>query len=343
MINNNEKNINMNKNIPLVSVIVPVYNTSRYLDECIQSILSQSYTRLELILIDDGSTDNSLAICQRYESLDDRVVVISKKNSGVSSARNIGINSAKGEYILFVDSDDSICENMISIMLEKFEPEIELVMCGYNIYESSIEDYSCVRICSSGKIIFQLNDLIPVLEKNWGPWGKLYKNKLIGDVRFDEGISVAEDLKFNMDIIKLNNPVKVKVLENTLYNYRLNDSSVMRAPYSKKILDALIIEENAYNSLIEQGCSKEAINTILFNGIITFYYRFSKLSILERANCEDDYKLTRRIIRDYRQHLLKKGNHNNKEMLVMRIIIYMPKVYFLLRYLYQNVITKRKK
>ena len=119
----------------LISVIVPIYNSEKYLPKCIESILSQTYKNLELILINDGSTDNSLNICNYYKSLDNRIIVIDKPNEGVSATRNLGIKIAKGDYLGFVDSDDYIEDNMYEVLLTQIETDKSqiCVMTSYTV------------------------------------------------------------------------------------------------------------------------------------------------------------------------------------------------------------------
>ena len=105
----------------LVTIIVPVYNTSKYLNKCLDTLLAQTYENIEIILVDDGSTDNSLEICKSYEEKDKRIVVISKPNGGSSSARNVGLDAAKGSYVGFVDSDDYVDGDFVSLMMEAIE------------------------------------------------------------------------------------------------------------------------------------------------------------------------------------------------------------------------------
>ena len=114
-----------------VSIIVPVYNTSKYLNKCIDSIIKQTYKNIEIVLINDGSTDNSLEILKYYESMDKRIIVIDKRNTGVSDTRNIGISASTGEYIMFIDSDDFIDENTIEIMLKYIiKKDVDVVRCN---------------------------------------------------------------------------------------------------------------------------------------------------------------------------------------------------------------------
>ena len=117
----------------LVSIVVPIYNAENYLTKCIYSIIKQTYKNIEIILVNDGSTDNSLKICETFALNDKRIIIISQKNMGVSTARNIGINVAKGEYISFVDSDDTIEDNYIQELVDNSNSgKVDVVICGYN-------------------------------------------------------------------------------------------------------------------------------------------------------------------------------------------------------------------
>ena len=119
----------------MISVLVPVYNTNQYLPRCIDSILGQSFTDFELLLIDDGSTDGSAKICDAYAEKDSRIRVLHKENGGVSSARNLGLNEAKGEWVVFVDSDDWISDNCIKLLTEPLRnKEFDIVVGDYRIY-----------------------------------------------------------------------------------------------------------------------------------------------------------------------------------------------------------------
>ena len=119
---------------PLISVIVPVYNVEEYLTQCIESIINQTYTNLEIILVDDGSTDQSGKICDEYAIKDDRIQVIHKENRGVGSARNVGLDTSKGEYVSFVDSDDYVDKNYIKILLKQMlEHNVQVSICNLAI------------------------------------------------------------------------------------------------------------------------------------------------------------------------------------------------------------------
>ena len=230
----------------LISIIVPVYNVEKYLNKCIDSIINQTYKNLEIILVDDGSLDNSGKICNEYAEKDSRIKVIHKENGGVSSARNKGLEIANGEWVAFVDSDDWIENNFCEVLLNNaIEYKVDIVLCGYNRVSLSNID----KIRNTKKII-ELNAneyLINVLNPQTG-FGfchmKLYKRKNIRNIKFKEGLLVGEDALFNEQVSK-----KIKkaiFVEESLYNYRINNNSVVRKfdkNYSNKYLKSIKINK----------------------------------------------------------------------------------------------------
>ena len=140
----------------MISLVVPIYNVEKFLGQCIESIINQTYNDIEIILVDDGSTDNSGKICDEYKSIDNRIRVIHKVNGGLSSARNAGMRIAQGEYICFIDSDDYIDSQMLEIMKKQIK-NADIVICGkediwgndsHNITSSDLESTYDRRICS---------------------------------------------------------------------------------------------------------------------------------------------------------------------------------------------------
>ena len=183
---------------PTISVIVPVYNTEQYLRRCIDSVLAQTYQDFELLLIDDGSKDSSGAICDEYAAQDARVRVFHKENGGVSSARNMGLDNAQGEWITFVDADDYIEENF----LKSFEGNLDadlVVGNSFVLNEHSNERKELNRILSgkNENIKDFLNTNLQELICRT-PWGKLYRANIIADLRFNENMRLGEDTLFNL-------------------------------------------------------------------------------------------------------------------------------------------------
>ena len=188
------------KQDPLISVIVPVYRVEKYISRCIGSILQQTYKNLEIILIDDGSPDKSGEICDVYAEKDDRIKVIHKRNGGVSSARNVGIDIATGKYIMFVDSDDWLPKTSINVLKENMDKYfVDLVVAGYEARASNIT----VKKPTQKLIEFsniEEKDIISITTDSifYAPWGKLFDSDIIqkNNLRFNERIKFGEDALF---------------------------------------------------------------------------------------------------------------------------------------------------
>lgn len=196
----------------MISVIVPVYNTEKYLDRCIQSILSQTYSNIEILLIDDGSTDSSGVICDRYAEQDSRVRVFHKENGGVSSARNMGLDNAKGEWITFVDSDDYINDNFLQVVIENVSSKIDLIVTNV-IGQKEMFPEEYVREILMRRIPPQI-------------WGKLFRKSVLKkSLCLPRNLYWGEDLITNVSI-GLNLRKKILLKNICCYNYNINESSI---------------------------------------------------------------------------------------------------------------------
>lgn len=248
----------------LVSVIVPVYNVERYLKKCIESIINQTYKNLEIFLVDDGSTDNSGKICDEYAKKDNRINVIHKENKGVSSARNAGINEAKGEWIAFIDADDWIEENYIEELLKNTSKEIDIVQCGY--YRVVANNKESINCDGNDEVRNKEEFLIGCLNPQMA-YGlchtKIIRKSKIKDIRFDEEIVVCEDALFNIELSE--NVNRVKIIKIPLYNYHIHQDSVVRkydVNYSSKYEKALKVIDDY---LKEKYNDNSIINTNFYN------------------------------------------------------------------------------
>lgn len=221
-----------------ISVIVPVYNVEKYLKECIESILSQTYKDFELILVDDGSTDSSGKICDYYMGKDDRIKVLHKKNGGLSSARNAGINIAVGEYVSFVDSDDYILEDFLKKLYEKSKcSRADICECTFYYLKGR-------KLIQSRK--FDVKELIKTeaIERLFAPpyqsfvntWNKLYKRALFQEILFPEGKLHEDEFTTYKLLYEAN---KVAYLNECLYVYRIRNNSITTAKFSTKRADVL--------------------------------------------------------------------------------------------------------
>lgn len=194
-----------------VSIIVPVYNTEKYLEKCLESLSKQSLEDIEIICVDDGSSDNSGTICEKFAALDKRFTVIHKKNEGVSTARNTALDIAKGEYVGFVDSDDWVESTMFEALYEKaHSSSADIVQCSYN----------GARKCEKNLTISGEEEIIPAFMDGVisnSVWDKIYKRELISAIRFPIDLRFAEDFEFNA--LSLLSSRLVIAIPDTLYHY----------------------------------------------------------------------------------------------------------------------------
>lgn len=264
----------------LVSVIVPVYNAEQFLARCLNSVLNQSYEKLEVILINDGSTDNSQKICEEFAEKDVRVKLINQENSGPSVARNKGIDLANGKYISFVDADDYLEKNMIEKMINYIEQDVELVISGYNrIFKK--DDVNEIQEINYYHIInMTFDDFLQrfdVLFKDYYInylWNKLYLNEIIktNNINFNKSINWGEDLIFNIEYLNYCN--EISIISNSLYNYiDFNEDSItnnynINIYYNRKEMyqevRSFLLKNNAYKA------NKEIVENKYFESVIAF-------------------------------------------------------------------------
>lgn len=226
----------------LISIIVPVYNSEKYLEQCIESIINQTYKKLEVILVDDGSTDNSKKICDEYAQKDSRILAIHKENQGVSSARNVGIEKANGKYIYFADSDDYLDCSLITEMYSNFqENDVDVVVCEYNCHNQNENvDNKLHYMFDEKKISFQelvMNNDYMVYGYLWN---KMFKKKDIKKF-FNEKVHVKEDLLFLL--MNYENNTLYSVIRKPLYNYRIYDNSTIHKKGNLISLTSIYAEE----------------------------------------------------------------------------------------------------
>lgn len=210
----------------LISIIVPVYNAEAYIENCITSMLNQTYDNFELLLINDGSKDDSLSMCLKYAERDNRIKVYDKPNGGASSARNLGLKYVKGQYIVFVDIDDFLSRNYLENLYSAAkEGNYDIVQCNYEIVNNQYQEEKYVGFNKNDireitKVQALNNRLYKVTL-----WGKIYSLKLFKNFRFKEGIIYEDDASYYIFIDRAN---KIAVLDETLYYYYMSSNSVMR-------------------------------------------------------------------------------------------------------------------
>lgn len=230
---------------PLVSIIVPVYNVEKYISGCVTSILSQTYENLQVILVDDGTPDNSGKICDDFAVKDQRVQVIHKENGGLSSARNAGLDVTIGKYVMFIDSDDYIVDNAVEILVEACE-RYNTDFVQFDTIHTTCPDYSPQHAPEefNMEIIADQRQMYWKMYQTLGPGvsacTKLHRRELFDELRFKEGI-IHEDDYFTLFALQ-----KVKVglyLDAKLYYYIVHENSILTSRFSKKKLDLLYVLE----------------------------------------------------------------------------------------------------
>lgn len=210
---------------PALTIIVPIYNVEKYIDECLRSIVAQTFRDYEVLMIDDGSTDGSSYICKRF-SEDERFAYIYKENGGVSSARNLGLELSKGKYIGFVDPDDCISSDFYSSMIAKLESEsADICQCEWL---TTIDETG--RVLLQGKSYRSRNDSLVVLEFGSVVWDKIYKKDIFHIARFDENLKLYEDVEIFSKI--LYHDIKMVFSDSGTYFYRVRDKSLSHRFYS---------------------------------------------------------------------------------------------------------------
>ena len=209
----------------LISVIIPVYNTEKYVGRCLESVINNTYDNLEVICVNDGSTDNSLDVLKQYQNKDFRIKIIDIPNGGVSNARNIGLDKATGDFIAFIDSDDWIHRQYFSTLLScQKRYDADVVACNFNKVDAFVEDENLiineVIMSQFSRSTLQMRKMMMAYI-----WGKLYRAELLNKVRFDKDVAVCEDLVFSIDILCNKKVNSLGFADANLYYYFNRESS----------------------------------------------------------------------------------------------------------------------
>ncbi len=240
----------------LISIIVPVYNIKNYVERCIGSLVSQTYHNLEIILVDDGSTDGSGEICDQYMQADARISVYHKKNGGLSDARNYGLDRAAGTYLAFVDGDDWVHPQMYEILLSVMQEEqADLVSCDFERENPSFAEKSIERTNIKYHIFSREQVIVNLGIAKIVAWNKLYRANIFDHIRYPYG-KLHEDEYVIHEIIWQCN--RIAAIEQAMYFYTLRDNSIVARLTPKRIEDALTGLEQRIR-FVSGYCSKEAI------------------------------------------------------------------------------------
>lgn len=314
--------------MPLISIIVPVYNVEQYLRRCIDSLINQTLKEIEIILVDDGSTDSSGSICDEYEIKDNRIRVIHKNNRGLSHSRNIGIDIAKGKYILFVDSDDFIHPQMIEILYNTIiDNDADITICDFDrVYENTnveFEKYENIQDINIYNNIEALNELYSKnVVKFVIAWNKLYKRELFENLRYKEG-KIHEDEFIIHELLYRSN--KVIHIHLSLYFYLQRQDSIMNSKFSVRRLDGL----DAYRERItffKYRNEKELFEKAIFRYSKEFFIYYYKL----KYEVNNSKKYLKKIKKDYTllfRYIMMSPYYTKKEKVIISMFCISPKLY----------------
>lgn len=280
-----------------VSIIVPVYNCEEYIEACIESILSQTYSAWELVLVDDGSQDKSGVICDKYGSLDNRIKVFHKTNGGVSSARNYGIRVSTSNWICFIDSDDTINKDYLSFLLSNINmsPGIDFSICGYkNFYENSIaESVNDIHTIKENTITSDIPEFIRLGEQANllnSPVSKIFSRDIIrkNGILFDKSISYGEDHIFVLEYLKY---VKIVSISSYVgYNYIHHITESLTSPWKNTIkylqyVEKLSVSYNDLNLVLESDIFRNTYHQSLHEHIVRALFYILNSKGVDKTTC----------------------------------------------------------
>lgn len=304
----------------LISVIIPVYNVELYLEKCVDSILNQTYKKLEIILVDDGSTDSSSKICDEYKKKDKRIKVIHKKNGGLSDARNCGLDIAKGNYITFVDSDDFVNLKMIELfydVIKKYGCDIvfggALDYKNINMKESNISsDLNNVKEYSKIEILKLINTTMVNRA-----YPKLYKKEIFDDIRFPVGLIYEDSFSAPYIYEKVE---KVIVIPYIVYYRYINPSSITHLSFSKKNYDLIKVSEDRIK--FYENSDDELI-------ILSYKFAMSNMiSLYKKAYSSNVLKNSKKEVLGYYRNYYKtiKSKLNIKDKIKYKLFCFIPNI-----------------
>lgn len=308
----------------LISVVIPVYNVEKYVEECIISVINQTYTNIEIILVDDGSKDSSGKICDLYSKKDSRIKVIHKENGGLSDARNAGIDEARGKYITFIDSDDYVDEKYIEVLYESLtSSNAQMSQCGIKkFYENgTTEDIYYSSDCVKSSKEF----LLDTYNAHWDNvvvWNKMYLLDSFKNIKFPKGKIHEDEYTTYKIVYDLN---RISITSQILYHYRQTLNSITGKKYNIKRLDILeALEERA-------DFFKEKNEQQLYTLTLIFYLAvIKKHYILVKQYIENSKKIQKKMLKKYR-NVHNKLKMNLKEKIKSLFFYIFPNVYYIIK------------
>ena len=270
------------------SVIIPVYNVEKYIDRCLKSIISQNYDDLEIIVVDNGSTDSSGSICDTYANEHSNISVYHIENHGVGSARNFGLSKARGEFIYFVDSDDYLVGNLFAEFEDKLVPDLDLLVFSYyNSFEQELTERNRTKKCLPYSGLYDKNDFIKIFtdlflsDMLYTVWNKFYRREFLIKTNISfEKYELGEDVRFNLNVYR--NVNKVYLSQDSYYVYVIGRKGSAMSGYNPKRLQYQLQELKLVDSLLKDWHidSSNLDNTVKARILMGNIYNISKQKLL---------------------------------------------------------------
>ena len=296
-----EKTIQSREEKPLISVIVPVYNGQDYLEHCITSIEQQTYDHLEIIIINDGSTDGTGSVCVKLKEKYDNIQLITMEDEGVSAARNAGIDMAKGGFLTFVDADDRLRPKTLEVLYDSIMATgSDIAGCRFQTFQEQSEWDKQLKLLHriKGPVVLKPTEYLKqqILKGNSRCWSKLYRRSVVGNIRFRKDLSIGEDMLFLMELL----PYVKKIAETDYpgYGYYQNPKGAMNREFTPKYMDQITCWELARDKALSIDKSTEGeITTILLMSIMLVAGKIAFLPLPKRRaqreyvrSCRDKLK-----------------------------------------------------
>lgn len=342
-----------------ISIIVPIYNMEKHLSKCINSIINQSYKNIEIILVNDGSKDKSINICNQYSKKYSNIIVIDKNNEGVSVARNVGIEKATGDWIMFLDPDDTIEKNIVEILLKNVDVDTDIISCSCKVDDgNSITNahffpsgFSASSSIEKRKLYLQLIDMN--YEQNNAvtaigvPWGKLYRHSFIKkfNIMFEPNLKRMQDNIFNMYAIYyckkfkyIDEPLYIynyEHMNNSIYSFNSKDIVITKNKiiYRKKAIDDLKLRDDVeiFNYYLKESAIHltKIIKDILFdkNSSDNYFQKRNKIKSLYNSD----------ITNDIRNNKLNYKIYGSKQFLIVLLLrLHFFELLILVFYIYNS-------
>ena len=315
----------------MVSVIVPIYNVEEYLEECLESIRNQTYTNIEVILVNDGSTDGSIEICERFCQQDNRFKLVTQENQGLSAARNRGVKESIGEYIMFVDSDDVVKENIVEVLFFYMNSDVDIVECQITRCKDELVENKPTSIMFKGESTEAILKSIEFKEVKFCAFTKLYRRELVEKVPFLEGY-IYEDVYTGMNYLKYIR--KMVVVDLKGYYYRVRPNSIMTKSFNEKNLDIFPIGKK----LIESFNDNEYL--LPYIGYFIFYLSLSHYQRDGITKGSPYFDMYENFIRDC-AFLAKQSKEVVSKYRLLRIYLMAPKYFITITHPLYRFIYKR--